>query len=244
MKCPGQDTQYWNQDAIFETKCPECDHPMEFFKDDATRRCPGCEKKIVNPKMDFGCASYCQFAEECLGSLPEEFVAKREDLFKDRLAVEVKRYLGTDFKQIGHTAKVANFAEKIGKEEKANLPVVLSAAYLYNIGAKNTLEKYNSTQPEDIAKESPKVAQELMEKLGAKEELMSEVTDIVSHYSRPGKGDNLNRKVLHDAGMLTYMVTCEGKNGVDNKEFSAKLDKLFLTPSGNKLAKELLIKAN
>ena len=244
MKCPGQDTQYWNPDAIFETKCPECDHPMEFFKDDATRRCPGCKEKIVNPKMDFGCASYCQFAEECLGSLPEEFVAKREDLFKDRLAVEVKRYLGTDFKHIAKTVKVANFAEKIGKEEKANLPVVLSAAYLSDIGAKNTLEKHGSTKPEDIAKENPKVAKELMEKLGAKEELISEVTDIIGHHDRPGKDDNLSRKVLHDADMLTHMVTCEGKNGVDNKEFSAKLDKLFLTPAGNKLAKELLIETN
>jgi hypothetical protein len=217
---------------------------MEFFKDDATRRCPGCKEKIVNPKMDFGCAAYCQFAEECLGSLPEEFVAKREDLFKDRLAVEVKRYLGTDFKRIGHTVKVANFAEKIGKKEKANLAVVLSAAYLYNIGAKNTLEKQDSTTPEDIAKKSPKVAKELMEKLGAKEELISEVTDIIGHHDRTGKDDNLNLKVLHDADMLTHMVTCEGKNGVDNKEFSAKLDKLFLTPAGNKLAKELLIETN
>ncbi len=244
MKCPGQDTQYWNHEAVFETQCPECGHDMEFFKDDATRRCSGCKKKIVNPKMDFGCAAYCQFAEECLGSLPEEFVAKREDLFKDRVAVEVKRYLGTNFKHIAHTVKVADFAEKIGKEEKANLAVVLSAAYLYNIGAKNSFEKFDSTQPEDIAKESPKVAKELMEKLGAKEELISEVIDIVCHHSGPGKDDNLNRKVLHDADMLAHMVTCEGKNGVDKKEFSAKLDKFFLTSAGNKLARDLLIETN
>ncbi len=122
MKCPGQDTQYWNEDAIFETKCPECGHPMEFFKDDATRRCANCKKKIVNPKMDFGCASYCKFAEQCLGSLPEEFVAKRDDLLKDRVAVEMKRYLGTNFKNIGHAAKVAKFAEKSGKKKKQILP--------------------------------------------------------------------------------------------------------------------------
>ena len=244
MKCPGQDTQFWNQDAIYETTCPECDHPMEFFKDDATRRCPKCKTKIVNPKMDFGCASYCQFAEECLGSLPEDFVAKREDLFKDRIAVEVKRYLGTDFKRIGHTIKVANFAEKIGKEEKANLAVVLSAAYLYDIGAKNALEKEDSNKPEDIAKESQKVAKDIMGKLKAKETLTNEVIDIVARNSRPGKDDTLNCKVLHDADMLTHMVTCEKKNGVDDKEFSAKLDKLFLTNAGKKLAKKTLIEAN
>jgi hypothetical protein len=40
------------------------------------------------------------------------------------------------------------------------------------------------------------------------------------------------------------MVTCEKKNGVDNKEFAAKLDKLFLTSAGNKLAKKTLIETN
>ena len=193
MKCPGQDTQYWNEDAIFETECPECGHPMEFFKDDATRRCGGCQKKIVNPKMDFGCAAYCKFAEQCLGTLPEEFVAQREDLLKDRLAVEVKRYLGTDFKHIGHAAKVANFVEKIGKKERANLPVVLCAAYLYDIGAKNAREKYGSDEQQYLEKESPGVARELMAKLGAKEELVNDVIDIIRHRSRPEEADSLDR---------------------------------------------------
>lgn len=244
MKCPGQDTQYWSEDAIFETQCPECDHPMEFFKDDATRRCGGCNKKIVNPKMDFGCASYCKFAEQCLGTLPEEFVAQRDDLLKDRVAVEMKRYLGTDFKRIGHAAKVANFAEKIGKKEKANLPVVLCAAYLYDIGVKNAEEKYGSDESEHIEKESPMVAKELMGKLGAKEELIEGVIELVGQHNRPAENDSLSRKVLHDADMLTHMSACEQKNGVDNAVFSDKLDRLFLTPAGNELAKQVLIEAN
>jgi NAD-dependent DNA ligase len=242
MKCPGQDTQYWNDEAIFETECPECGHPMEFFKDDATRRCAGCQKKIVNPKMDFGCASYCKFAEQCLGTLPEEFVAQREDLFKDRVAVEMKKYFGTDFKRIGHAAKVAGYAEKIGKKERANLPVILCAAYLYDIGVKNALEKYDSDEPENIQKESPVVAKELMEKLGAKEELTEEIVKMVADRSRPEKDDDLSRKILHDADMLAHMAVCEQKNGVDKDEFSAKLDRLFLTPAGNELAKQVLIK--
>ena len=244
MKCPGQDTQYWSEDAIFETECPECGYPMEFFKDDATRRCTNCKKKIVNPKMDFGCASYCKFAEQCLGTLPEEFVAQRDDLLKDRVAVEMKRYLGTDFKRIGHIAKVANFAEKIGKKEKANLAVVLCAAYLYDIGVKNAFEKHDSIEPENMEKETTKVARELMEKLGAKEELINEVIDIVGHHNRPTKEDSLNRKVLHDADMLTHMAGCEGKNGVDDEQFLAKLDRLFLTTAGNELAKQVLVETN
>ena len=241
MKCPGQDTQYWSADAIFETECPECGSPMEFFKDDATRRCGNCKKKIVNPKMDFGCAAYCKFAEQCLGTLPEEFVAQREDLFKDRVAVEMKKYMGTDFKRIGHAAKVANFAEKIGKKEKANLPVILCAAYLYDIGAKSALEKYDSDDPEYLDKESPAVARQLMENLGATEELTNEVVEMVSHHGRPDESADLSKKILHDADTLTRMSGCEGKNGVDETEFKAKLDKIFLTAAGNELAKQVLL---
>ena len=244
MQCPGQDTQYWNQDSIFETTCPECGHPMEFFKDDATRRCGGCKKKIVNPKMDFGCASYCKFAEQCLGTLPEEFVAKRDDLLKDRVAVAMKRYFRTDFKRIGHAGKVARYAEQIGKLEKANLAVVLCAAYLHDIGIKNAEEKYNSSAAEYQELEGPPVARDLMEELGAKKELVDEVCEMIGHHHHPGKDESLNFKVLYDADMLANMVECKDRKGVENSEFMAKLDRLFLTPSGNSLAKEVLMQDN
>jgi len=135
MKCPGQDTQYWNEDAIFEVTCPQCKGPVEFFKDDTTRRCGRCGHRFVNPKMDFGCAAYCQYAEQCMGDLPPELVAQQEDLLKDRVAVAVKRHLKTDFKRIGHITRRARHAEAIAKNSdgKANLPVVLITAYLWDL---------------------------------------------------------------------------------------------------------------
>ena len=92
MQCPGQDSRFWGLDAIFEAACPQCGKAVEFFKDEPTRTCKGCGLKIVNPKMDFGCASYCQFAEQCVGDLPAELLAQRKDLFKNRGAVGMKRY--------------------------------------------------------------------------------------------------------------------------------------------------------
>ena len=244
MKCPGQDTQYWNQDAIFETQCPECGHPMEFFKDDATRRCGNCKKKIVNPNMDFGCAAYCQFAEQCLGTLPEEFVAQQDDLLKDRVAVEMKRYFKTDFKRIGHAGKVARYAEQLGKKEKANLAVVLCAAYLHDIGIKNAEEKYDSSAAKYQELEGPPVAKTILEKLKAKPPLIEEVCTIIAHHHSPGEDETINFKVLYDADMLTNMADCEKKNGVDPQIFSKKIDRLFLTDSGRHLAKEVLIQAD
>ncbi len=228
MKCPGQDTQYWDQDAIFETRCPECDHPMEFFKDEATRRCAGCGKKIVNPKMDFGCASYCRFAEQCLGTLPEEFVARQEDLFKDRVAVEVKRHLGTDFKRIGRIAKAAGFAEKIGKAEKADLAVLLCAAYLYDI-------------VQEPSSDSSAVPRKILEGLGAEESLITSVCEIIQNRHVPKPEDTLEYKCLCDAYAIARMAECGGKNELERSEFNEKLDRVLVTEPGKRIAYEILI---
>lgn len=135
MKCPGQDTQYWNQDAVFDVKCPQCGAAVEFFKDDTTRRCGQCGHRFVNPKMDFGCAAYCQYAEQCLGDLPPELAAQQEDLLKDRVAIAVKRHLKTDFARIGRITRRARYAEAIAKENEAGakLPVVLMTAFLWDL---------------------------------------------------------------------------------------------------------------
>ena len=134
MKCPGQDTQYWNASAIYEVDCPQCNRAVEFFKDDTARRCPHCGHRFANPRMDFGCAAYCRFAEQCLGTLPAELTARRHDLFKDRVALAVKRHLGTDFKRIGRTLRTARQVETIGRQTGQDLSVLLPAAYLHDLG--------------------------------------------------------------------------------------------------------------
>jgi hypothetical protein len=73
MKCPGQDTQQWKPGDIFEAPCSNCGRIIEFFKDDTSRRCKGCGVSVPNPKLDFGCAEYCEFADQCLsGVVPEK----------------------------------------------------------------------------------------------------------------------------------------------------------------------------
>jgi hypothetical protein len=68
MKCPGQDTRNWKPGDIFESPCPGCGMPVEFFKDEAMRRCKGCGRRVRNPRLDLGCAEWCEHAAECLGS--------------------------------------------------------------------------------------------------------------------------------------------------------------------------------
>lgn len=241
MKCPGQDTQYWNKEAIFETPCPECGTIIEFFKDDTSRVCKGCGKRMVNPKLDFGCASYCQYAEQCLGTLPKEFLANRDDLLKDRVAVEMKRYFHTDFKRIGHATRVARYAEAIGKAELGNLAIILCAAYLHDIGIKKAEEKYNSNAPKYQEIEGPPVARQILEHLKAKADLIEEVCDIVGHHHHPRDEETLNFKVLYDADLITNLEEAQKKTPLERARLEAIINKSFLTQSGREQAAKVLL---
>ncbi|MGD8888308.1 MAG: HD domain-containing protein [Desulfobacterales bacterium] len=242
MKCPGQDTQYWTPGAIFEVKCPKCGHKVEFFKDDTTRKCSKCSHRFVNPHMDFGCASYCQYAEQCIGNLPPELLAHKENLLKDRVAIEMKRYFKNDFKRIGHASRVARYAEQIGKLESGNLAVILSAAYLHDIGILQAEKKYGITAAEYQEKEGPPIAKDILIKLGAREELIDEVCDIIGHHHHPRSDETLNFKVVYDADLLENMDEYQKEKPSDPHQLTEKIEKLFLTSSGREIAKEVLLK--
>lgn len=240
MKCPGQDSRYWKPGAIFDAKCPECGQTVEFFKDDTARKCHQCGHRFTNPNMDFGCASYCQFAEQCIGTLPPEVVAQQENLLKDRIALEMKRYFKTDFKRIGHASRVARYAEQIGKSERGNLAVILAAAYLHDIGIHEAERKYNSTAAQYQEKEGPKIARTIMIKLGAKEELIEEVCDIVGHHHHPRNEETVNFKVLYDADLITNLEEANKEKPMGNERLNRIIEKSFLTESGRRKAKEVL----
>ena len=203
MKCPGQDMQYWKDDAIFEVNCPECEAVVEFYKDDTSRKCINCDYRFVNPKLDFGCASYCQFAEQCMGTLPENFLGSREDLLKDKVAVLLKRHLKTDFKSIREATEIAQLGENICKHEGGNLAVVLCAAYLNNVEDQTRVQILNDA--------------------GASESL----TAIIYETIKPGKlspTSLLEAQILADAKALSEFKsklkqqTSSDKNCLDLKE--------------------------
>ena len=204
-KCTGNNTQEWGADAIFDVKCKNCGNMVEFFKDDSTRKCSNCGHKMLNPKMDFGCASYCPYAEQCLGSMPPELLAKKKELLVERTPIEMKRYFAEDFKRIGHATKVARYAEKICKEEDGHPVVTTLSAYLHDIGIKEAERKYDSSAAQYQHIEGPPVAREILTKLGAEEGIIEEVCDIIGHHHTPRQGETTNFKVLYDADLIVNL---------------------------------------
>ena len=236
MRCPGQDSRFWQAGAIFESECPQCGRPVEFFKDESSRKCKHCGAKFTNPKMDFGCASYCKYAEQCLGDLPAELIAQRDDLLKDRVALEMKRTFGRDFKRIAHAVKVARYAEQIVKAERGDPAVVLSAAFLHDIGIKEAERKFNSSAARYQEEEGPPIAREILTRLGARPELIEEVCDIIGHHHHPRDSETVNYKCLYDADLIVNLEENQKERPIAPERLVKTIEKSFFTEKGKELA--------
>ena len=238
MKCPGQDTQYWQAGAIFEVKCPKCEHTVEFFKDDTSRKCGNCGHRFVNPQMDFGCAAYCPFAEQCLGSLPPELVAQKENLFKDRVAVEVKRHLKTDFKRIGHASRLARYVERIQQREKGNPASALIAAYLLPIVAQAAADG----GAEAWRRAATATVGEFLSKLGAGENLITAVAEVLAALSGADPQAPVEVRVLHDAEAILRLEDQQKTAPLPLDALQQQLDGTLLTDGGRQAAAAVLLK--
>ncbi len=242
MKCPGQDSRYWKPGSIFEAKCPQCGEPVEFFKDDPTRKCVSCGHKLVNPNMDFGCAAYCKFADQCIGELSPELLAQREGLMKDRIAIEMKKHFNKDFKRIGRATRAARHAEAIAGEAGGDPGIILATAYLFEIGWPEAVRKHGSPDKAHLEAEGVAAAREIMEKIGADTAMIDAVCDIIGRLHHPGNDEPLNFRIVADAGRIVDMEdACKDKKP-EPEAIKQIIENRFFTKSAEKRAETVLRK--
>ncbi|MDY6934073.1 MAG: HD domain-containing protein [Spirochaetota bacterium] len=241
MRCPGQDSRYWKSEAIFDVKCPQCGSSEEFFKDETTRLCKKCGHKIINNRLDFGCASYCKFADQCLGEIPSELLAHRKELLKDRVVIEMKRFFKRDFKRIGHASKVARYTEEIVAKEGGDLAVALIAAYLHDVGITIAEQKYGNRAFDFHEEEGEIIAREMLSNLVADQSLIDEVCDIVGHHHHPREHDTINFRSVYDADTIVKIEEeqKDAENGTAKLEGIIQRD--ISTKGGRELAKRILL---
>lgn len=180
MQCPGQDNRYWGGDEVFESPCPHCGNEIEFFKDDSQRTCGKCGRKVLNPKIDFGCAAYCQHAEQCLGSLPPEILAQQGNLFKNRLDIEVRKQMTSDDQGYELVSKRAAFGETLCREEKGDMPVILASSLLSKI-------------------DDPK---KILTKMNAKDSLVAGINNLLITKNPQSNEEKQSSAIFHDACLL------------------------------------------
>jgi hypothetical protein len=173
MKCPGQDTRFWKPGDIFVAECPKCGAEIEFFKDDTRRRCAWCGHLFYNPKIELGCAEWCQYAEKCVPDLVK--AKKAAQTFKEILAEQVKTLLKEDSRDWALTERGLALAQDLLKAEGGDPKVVLAATLLHRVEAEE--------------------ARKFLAELETEPEIVAAVLDLLA-----GKGEarDLNYQLFHD----------------------------------------------
>jgi len=234
--CPGQDTAFWKPGDIFEVECASCGHELEFFKDDASRRCRKCGAKVANPRLNLGCAQWCEHAKECLGYDPKEVLAAEGDdtSLVDRLIEAMKRHFGRDQKRITHALRVLEGAKAIMKVEGGDPKVILSAAVLHDVGIPAAEAKYGSAAGRHQEELGPPIAEAMMKELGLDLDTIDRVSQIIARHHRGGL-DSLEFKVIWDADWLVNLPDEFPRD--DEPARKARIEKVFRTAAGKALAK-------
>lgn len=129
FRCPGQNTMFWKPTDIYDLTCPECGSQVEFWKDDARRRCPECDHQFYNPKLDLGCAEWCKYADKCVPDLVKNM--DRAQLYKKRLLESVEFSLRKDPEAYRNAQRAAGLAEDASKQARITPKGPLTAAALY-----------------------------------------------------------------------------------------------------------------
>ncbi len=188
---------------------------------------------MLNPNMDFGCASYCPHAEQCLGSMPPELVAAQGNLFKDRVSIAVRKYFGADARRIKHAMDVAGHAEIIGKEqEDGDMMVIMATALLHDIGIREAERKFDSSSAKHQHTEGPPIAREILAGLKAKPELVDEVCDIIGHHHSPRDEETTNYKVIYDSDLIVNMTELYKEKPPAREHLDKLLASSFMTAAG------------
>jgi hypothetical protein len=82
----------------------------------------------------------------------------------------------------------------------------------------------------------------MLVRLGADEELVEEVCDIVAHHHHPRDEETANFKAVYDADRIVNMQEKQEDSPTDPEKLASWIDKTLLTPSGRELAGKILLK--
>jgi putative nucleotidyltransferase with HDIG domain len=236
VRCPGQDQRFWKPGDIFEVKCPDCGQTTEFFKDEPKLKCRKCGQMVHNPKIDLGCAEWCQYAQQCVGAP----AGKEVSIIRDKLINEMKKVFAGDERRIQHALAVLNYAEQIQHSEGGDPLVVKAAAILHDIGILQAESKHGSSTGKYQEIEGPPIAREILNKYEVPAELAEHICTIVANHHSAKDIDTIEFRIVWDADWLVNIPVDFADAGKPKQK--ELIDKTFKTCTGRQIAIESFVK--
>ena len=159
----------------------------------------------------------------------------------DRLtktAFAMCEYMAGDVKRINHFMKVHSFAKLIGEAEGLDAraqELVEAAAYVHDIGIKNSEIKYGSSSGYYQQIEGPAEAEKLLRDAGYDEEFIERVKYLVSRHHKYANIDGIDCQILIEADFIVNVW----EDGIGEATVKDIYEKIFKTEGGKELMRRL-----
>ena len=157
----------------------------------------------------------------------------------DEIKQKMIEYFAEDKKRIDHALRVAFYAEKICKKENGDRDIVITSAYLHDIGIPEAVRKYNSSGGNYQEKEGPPVARSILNELNCDEKFIIEICEIIGHHHSPGIITTNNFQILYESDWLVNLG--DDFKDVSPEKKSRIINSNFKTESGKRIAYELYL---
>jgi len=214
---------------------------MEIFKDEPSRICRSCLRRVPNPKVELGCAKWCKYAARCLGHLPgaPEMVGS----LCDRIVEKMKSYFGDDQPRIDHALAVLEYAERILQASPdVSGVVVRAAAILHDIGIPEAGRKHNSTAGKFQELEGPPIARGILTEMKVDGSIIDHVCRIIANHHSAKEIDTPEFRIIWDADWLVNIP--DEFDTSDKARMSELIGKTFKTDRGKRIAETLFLERN
>jgi hypothetical protein len=193
---------------------------------------------VVNPKIDLGCAEWCQYAEQCLGV----DVVKNLKIMRDKLIDRMKNVFGEDQKRIEHALAVLDYAEQIQNVEGGDPLIVRAAAILHDIGIHEAERKYGSSAGNYQEIEGPPIAEEILKRFDISAEAVEHICRIIANHHSAKEIDTTEFRIVWDADWLVNIPA--DFPSARKEKLQGIIDKTFKTKEGHRIAVQTLLNAD
>jgi HD superfamily phosphohydrolase YqeK len=164
--------------------------------------------------------------------------SQNKELLK-QTKVEMENYFGTDQRRIDHALQVSLYAQELLAYIDADPVVTLAAAYLHDIGIHEAERKHCSSSGKWQEIEGPPIARTILEKLGAEEEGVEHVVNIVANHHTPAGVNSPEFRVIWDADALVNFA--ESLPGKEADEVEKTLLNHMVTEAGYRIARKIFL---
>lgn len=172
--------------------------------------------------------------------------ASREQIktkLNEELIEEMKSYFGDKQGLIDHTMAVYGYANQLHKMEGGDPLVVKAGALYHDIGIPEAKRVHGSSAGKYQEIEGPPIARRILNQLIVQPESVDHICRIIANHHTAHDEFTVNTiefQIVWDAdGLVNH---ARRKLGENEEEINRKIEQLFRTPTGKKMAREMFIK--